>query len=171
MFEDFVANSAMLGFSIPRPVIHELTDLVDANHDGFLQADEFVNLLIAVVRADVPGRVLAQIGYTPRHICWIIAQAVLNLLLLFTMITLVIKCFTSGAGIAQVVQTAFSGASVLFVKSSGNAELAKEEAHMEKWAKEMVIEELCSALNLTSQAAQDMKQKKKVGGDAQPAER
>jgi len=167
VFEDLMADSSMLGFAIPRPVIHELTDLVDANHDGFLQSDEFVNLLITVVKSDVPGRVIAQIGYTPRQIFIVISISLLNLLLLFMMITLVIKSFTSGAGVAQAVQTICSSASVLYVRSSGNAEFAKEEARLEQWAKEKVIEELSSALNLTSQAVQDMKAKKT--GDADKA--
>jgi hypothetical protein len=164
VFEDLVADSSMLGFSIPRRVIHELTDLVDANHDGYLQAEEFVSLLMAVVKQDVPGRVLARLGYTTSQIVKIVAYALLNLFFLFAMISLVISSFTSGAGLAQIVQTVSSGASIMYVKSQENSEFAKEEALMIKWAREKVIEELSAALNLSSQAVQDMKGKQ--GGDA-----
>lgn len=157
-FEDLLADSSMLGFSIPRPVIHELTDLVDTNHDGFLQAEEFINLLMAVVRDDVPDRVISRLGLTGMQMIKIVLQSLLMLFCLFSMITLVIQSFTSGTGIAQVVQTTTSSFSVMYVKSSDNKNAAAEEEKLIAWAKAKVIEELSVVLNLSSQAVQDMKQ-------------
>lgn len=43
--------------------------------------------------------------------------------------------------------------------------MAKEEARLEIWAKEKVIEEMCSVLNMSSQAVQELKQKRTQGAD------
>jgi len=166
VFEDLVADSSKLGFSIPRATIHELTDLVDANHDGFLQAPEFVALLMAVVHSDVPQRVMSRLNVTPWQIGKVVLQSVFTLICLFVMITLVIQSFTSGQGLAQLVQTASSSASVLYVKSQENTSMAKEEARLIAWAKEKVTEELAQALNITSQAVQASKDK--AAGPAKP---
>lgn len=163
VFENFVANPTFLGFSIPRATIHELTDLVDANHDGFLQADEFISLLMGVVRSDVPGRVLARLNVSYWQIGKVVLSSLMYLIFLFMMIALVIQSFTSGHGLAQVVQTVCSGASVFYVKSQENTAMAKEEARLIAWAKEKVTEELAQVLNITSQAVQDMKNKQ--GGE------
>jgi len=170
-FEDLLADSSMLGFSIPRPVIHELTALVDTNHDGFLQAEEFINLLMAVVRDDVPDKVISRLGFTGMQMIKILLESVLMLFCLFSMITLVIQSFTSGTGIAQVVQTTTSSLSVMYVKSSDNKNAAAEEEKMIAWAKAKVIEELSVVLNLSNTAVQDMKKGDSTsGGDKQKTE-
>jgi len=166
-FEELVADSKFLGFSIPRDVIHSLTDLVDANHDGYLQAEEFVSLLMAVVKSDVPQKVLGRLGVSPWHIIKLVLYSLMYLLFFFAMITLVIQSFTSGQGLAQVVQTISSGGSILYVKSQENSDMAKEEARLIAWAKEKVTEELAIALNISKQAVSDMKSKQ--GGDQDAA--
>jgi hypothetical protein len=133
---------------------------VDANHDDYLEAEEFCTVLMSVVTSDVPQRVLAQIGISPRQIVVDIGTLMLMLFGLFLMIYLVIQTFTTGRGIAQVVQTVASAGSVLYVKSQGNADMAKEEARLEQWAKVRVIEEICTSLNLSNNAVQALKKQR-----------
>jgi len=156
-FESAICDSDFLGFQVPRSLIHELTDFVDINKDGYLTAKEFINLFHLILNSHMPKMVTEKMGLTGKQIFLLIAEILLDILLLFAMITLIITSFTSGTGIAQVIHTVFSGASVLIVKAQANKNVETEAKKMLEYAKNFAVEEISVALNLNRTAIQELK--------------
>jgi len=153
---------------VPFATIEKLTSYLDMDNSGFLEASEFISMFHMLFSSHFPTVVAQSMNVTNAHLAAIIGSVLLNLILVFALITFVITAFTNGQGVAQVIHTVCSTFAIAGVKGNSDSKSAEEEVNIINWAKERVRDALCNAMGLSKNVrdAITVTSKKKSGATA-----
>merc|ERR550514_2633529 len=102
-----------LKVDVPPQEMARYFDIMDANHDGHLQADEFIPTLRIILTKFVPLAVMTKMNLLSTKIVLAVLAALFQLCAIFALITLVIQAFTTGGGVASAVHSITSAGAVL----------------------------------------------------------
>eukprot|EP00927_Polykrikos_kofoidii_P027890 TRINITY_DN24427_c0_g1_i1.p1 TRINITY_DN24427_c0_g1~~TRINITY_DN24427_c0_g1_i1.p1 ORF type:complete len:1980 (+),score=394.53 TRINITY_DN24427_c0_g1_i1:95-5941(+) len=160
VFVSFIRDKDRLGLDmIPESAIHEFTEFVDIDHNGFLDAGEFLTLIRLLFGNVFPSMIKDQMNVSVGQIAKITFGILLNLILAFLLITLVIEAFTDAHGPGQIVHTVASGGAVLMVKGQSDSQMEKQEKAMIESVKASIFDKLTAMMNMSKAAVQKAQEK------------
>jgi len=140
-----------LNLDIPPRQIHYYYTLLDVNCDGVMQVDEFIPMLRLLMVDYWPHAILENMNLSTWQIVGFVFMVVLNLVFVLVAISLVIRTFTSGKGVASAIQGGFNACTLAFAKIQSDASSGFNDSvsAVKKQLGLMLVDTICFSLGLS----------------------